>query len=147
MITLYYKIIAISFALFPLFCFSQETNQHTFLIQQYFQHFSSQQQQPKIETSTNNQQVYFNSEVAILQIGDLNSTNINYNAGKKIIKQVGDNNNFEFKTYDVYTPFNFEVLQLGLHNNLQIHGQNSIVNNIKILQFSTNKTITITNYK
>ncbi|SFS51090.1 hypothetical protein [Lutibacter maritimus] len=128
-------------------CFSQETNQNTFLINQYFQNLSVQDNTLFSQSTNYNNSNPFYSEVSIVQIGDYNTTNIKTKGGEKNVTQLGNQNNFDFITYYSNNYLNFEVQQFGLNNNLQIFGENSIINNIKILQFSNNKTITITNYR
>ncbi|MBI9041804.1 hypothetical protein [Lutibacter sp.] len=145
--TLLNKLFLLFLFISSIVCFSQETDQNTFLINQYFQNIVTQSNTHLVQSTNFNNCNTVNSEVSILQIGDYNTTNIITNGGDKQVQQIGNHNNFDFKTYYRASHLNFEVQQLGSNNNLHIFGENSIVNNIKILQFSNNKTITITNYK
>lgn len=87
------------------------------------------------------------NEVIINQIGQNNvidiSTHINTS---QEISQLGNNNYYSFIDYYSNSTNNFNVLQNGNSNSLQIYGTNSLINNISIVQKSNFKTIIINNY-
>ncbi|SNR84337.1 hypothetical protein [Lutibacter flavus] len=129
---------------------AQQTDENTYIINQYFQKINTDNgkiakgdlfNQQNINSKSN-----YNSEVAILQTGNYNSVNVKANPKKLDISQIGNSNNYEFITYYNSNKLNFEAQQIGNNNQLQVFGQNSIINNMKIVQFSNNKTITITNF-
>ena len=129
---------------------AQQNNENTFIINQYFQSIKTENakivegnllNQQNINTKSN-----YNSEIVILQTGNYNNINVKANSKKVEINQIGNSNNYEFITYYNTNKINFEAQQIGNNNQLQVFGQNSIINNMKIVQFSNNKTITITNF-
>jgi len=62
------------------------------------------------------------------------------------VNQLGENNYFQFINYYNSSPSNFNIVQQGKANNLQIYGENSIIRNISIIQKSNFKTLIIKNY-
>lgn len=130
---------------------AQEINsEDIYIINQYFQNIKTDNVKVA-ETNLLNQQninnnTIYNSEVDILQTGNYNSINVKATSKKLDISQIGNSNNYEFITYYNANKINFEAQQIGNNNQLQVFGQNSIIDNMKIVQFSNNKTVTITNF-
>jgi hypothetical protein len=124
--------------------FAQElSDENTYLISQYFQQSKEmtliEQQKKSISTNLN--------IVSLNQIGDKNQIDIksNNNNSQEVV-QKGNNNYYNFINYYNSNPSNFNILQQGNSNSLQIYGENSIIENMSILQKSNFKTIIITNY-
>jgi len=87
-----------------------------------------------------------NAELNILQSGNYNLINVKTNSNNQNVGQVGNYNSYEFISYYGRDDLNFEVQQIGSGNFIQVLGENSLINNMKIIQKSNSKTITITNY-
>lgn len=86
------------------------------------------------------------SLVSLKQIGDENTAEINYNTtGKQRIYQIGDNNAYGFSNYFNNSNFNIDVLQGGNNNSLEVLGTNSIINNMKVIQFN-GSTLSVISY-
>lgn len=64
----------------------------------------------------------------------------------QLINQKGKNNYYQFISYYNSTPSNFNILQKGNSNSLQIYGENSLIKNMSIIQKTNNKAILIKNY-
>lgn len=126
------------------------TDENTYLINQYFQNIISDNAKVTdgdfLNQKNINSNSIYNSEVYVTQTGNYNSVNVKANPKKLELSQIGNSNNYEFITYYNANKLNFEAQQIGNNNQLQVFGQNSIINNMKIVQFSNNKTITITNF-
>ena len=87
------------------------------------------------------------SDVIIEQIGNYNDSYIISNSkNKQVVKQIGDNNNYEYYTYYNSNPTEVNTLQYGDNNDIQIFGQNELAKNISIIQKTNNKTLIIKNY-
>lgn len=130
------------------FTIAQITDENTYLISQYFQinkmATSAVVKNLNIQDSNNQLQ---QSEVALIQIGDENLIDIKSSAeNSQAVGQKGNQNYYQFINYYNNNPSNFNILQQGNSNSLQIYGQNSIIENMSILQKSNNKTLIITNY-
>ncbi len=123
------------------------TDENTYLINQYFQlNKESSLLENNVASPTNNKQAQSNS-VTLNQIGNNNQIDIKQNGSdSQTVNQLGDNNYYNFINYYNNTPFNFNIHQQGNANNLQIYGENSIINNISIVQKSDFKTLIIKNY-
>ena len=63
------------------------------------------------------------------------------------VLQIGVENYYGFVDYKNSSPVNFNVLQQGNANSLQIYGTNSIINGMEIIQKSSFKNIVIRNYR
>lgn len=86
-------------------------------------------------------------DLFINQIGSNNNLYIRKNSlSSQTIEQSGENNYFSFINYYNSQPSNFEVLQHGKSNSIQIYGENSIINNLQIIQKTNFKSIIIKNY-
>ena len=88
-----------------------------------------------------------NIESNIYQRGENNSIEIE-SSGKKIqlVRQVGDDNNYQYYTYYDSSTANLIINQFGDENDIQIFGQNSIVEKLKITQTTNNQSILIINF-
>lgn len=125
---------------------SQQTDENTHIINQYFQ-------QNKLSTTAraaNSSFQEIQSDVNIVtlnQVGSNNQIDVKSNLNdSQGVNQVGDNNHYQFINYYNNSPSNFNILQQGNSNSLQIYGENSIINNINIIQKSNFKTLIIKNY-
>jgi len=87
-----------------------------------------------------------NNLLNISQIGNNNHINVKANSNIQNINQNGNHNNYEFISYNGKKDLNFEIQQSGNYNLIQVLGENSIIDNLKIVQKSDFKRITITNY-
>lgn len=127
--------------------YGQIYDENTAIITRYFQNSSSQEKSATItdEAQLNNFRKY-KSSVNILQDGNLNYTNINSKASELGVEQIGNNNNYEFMSYYGRDDLNFDIQQIGNNNLIQVFGENRLIDNLKIIQKSDFKTITITNY-
>lgn len=127
--------------------YGQISDENTIAISQYFQNSNSSRglEEKAKETKTHNFAKY-NSITNIVQVGNYNYTNINSNANSLGVQQEGNNNNYEFMTYYGRDDLNIDVQQIGNNNSIQVFGENKIIDNLKIVQKSNFKTITITNY-
>jgi len=129
---------------------AQQTDENTLIINRYFQNITAEQAQLNNVNFTDqeikNYNAVNNAELNILQSGNYNFVNIQTTANSQNIGQVGDYNSYEFISYYGRDDLNFEVQQVGRGNFIQVLGENSLINNMKIIQKSDYKTITITNY-
>ena len=123
------------------------TNENTYLINQYFQlnkEAASVVQDVNKQALNNTNQ---NTIVSLNQIGNENEIEIKSNAdNSQQVTQQGNQNQYSFISYYNSNPSNFNILQQGTSNSLQIYGQNSIIENITIIQKSNAKTLIINNY-
>ncbi|WP_372792485.1 hypothetical protein [Lutibacter sp.] len=127
---------------------AQQTDENTYIINQYFQlnNESALLENKRTPTTNNNKQEQSNF-ITLNQIGNNNEIDIKQNvADSQTVSQLGNNNYYNFINYYNNTPSNFNIIQQGNANNLQIYGENSIINNISIIQKSDFKTLIIKNY-
>lgn len=100
----------------------------------------------KIKPTTNNKQAQSNL-VILNQIGNSNEIDIKQNgADSQKVNQFGNNNYYNFINYYNSSPSNFNIIQQGNANSLQIYGENSLIKNIGIVQNTNFKTLIIKNY-
>ncbi len=128
---------------------AQQTDENTLIITKYFQNNTTAQTLGTINLTNQasaNSKAITNSELNILQNGNYNLVNIKTTTNNQNIAQVGNNNSYEFISYYGRDDLNFGAQQIGNGNFIQILGENSLINNMKIIQKSDYKTITITNY-
>ena len=87
------------------------------------------------------------NRIILNQKGSNNLINISesYN-DSQTVDQSGNNNEYQFINYYSNLPSNFNIVQQGNSNSLQIYGENSLIKNISIVQNSNFKTLIITNY-
>ena len=126
---------------------AQQTNEDTYIINQYFQLNLEALLLLENETlpSTNAQSL--DNFVLLNQVGNNNIIDIKNSINdSQTVNQIGDNNYYQFINYYSNSPSNFNILQQGESNSLQIYGENSIIKNISIIQKSNFKTLIIKNY-
>lgn len=150
------KFYYIKFCFFIVFClvlsvgYSQETNNNTYLINQYFQAGLNIEEASENNSQTSSfqeNQIQQNNIVVIQQIGENNQVGVVKNdLDSQNIQQNGNNNYYNYINYYNNTPLNLNVIQEGNSNSLQIYGQNSIINNMSIVQKSNFKTVVIKNF-
>lgn len=137
-------------SLFSIKIAAQQTDENTLIINRYFHNISAEQAQLNngnlTEQELRNLNAVNNAELNILQSGNYNLINVKTNSNNQNVGQVGDYNSYEFISYYGRDDLNFEVQQIGSDNFIQVLGENSLINNMKIIQKSNSKTITITNY-
>lgn len=126
----------------------QNSNEDTYIINQYFQ--LNKDASIVLNNTTLNSSNTIQSQsssVNLNQIGNYNDIDIKQKGeNSQAVNQVGNNNHYQFINYYNSTPSNFNILQQGNSNSLQIYGENSIINNISIIQKSSFKTLIIKNY-
>lgn len=150
------NILLIIFLVFSVLSFkinAQQTDENTYIINKYFQNINNSEQLLGTESKSLNQNqepINYNiankADLNIVQFGNYNYINVKSNSINQDIGQVGNYNNYEFLTYYGRSDLNFEVQQIGNNNYIQVLGENSLIDNMKIIQKSDFKTITITNY-
>lgn len=92
---------------------------------------------------TSNNQSY----LSISQLGVNNVAEVKNGARDiQLIEQKGKNNYYSFIDYYNNSPTKMSVLQQGNANSLQVYGTNSLMDNMKIVQKSSYKTIIVKNY-
>ena len=82
-------------------------------------------------------QIFFNNNIIDIKQNGNNT---------EVVNQLGNKNYYSFINYYNNSPLNLNILQKGNSNNLQIYGQNSLIENMSIVQKSNSKTIIIKNY-
>lgn len=129
---------------------AQQVDENTKMIEKYFENINSEQilldQDNTSSKIATNFKSLTNSELNILQKGNFNLVNIKANISNLSVNQIGNSNNYEFLSYYGRNDLTFEVQQIGDNNLVQVLGENSIMDKMKIIQKSNAKTITITNY-
>lgn len=123
---------------------SQQIDSNTHIINQYFQ--LNKESASVVNSYIRGVQPQIN-EVTLNQVGNNNKIEVkSVGNDSQGVNQVGNNNYYQFINYYNNTPSNFNILQQGNSNSLQIYGENSIINNIGIVQKSNFKTLIIKNY-
>jgi len=123
------------------------TDENTHIISQYFQLNKESSLFENNAKTTSNRLQSQNNFVSLNQVGNNNQIDIKQKGGdSQTVNQLGNNNYYNFINYYNNTPSNFNIVQQGNANNLQIYGENSIINNISIVQKSNFKTLIIKNY-
>ena len=123
------------------------TDENTYIINQYFQLNKESSLFENNAKTTSNRLQSQNNFVSLNQVGNNNKIDIKQKGGdSQTVNQLGNNNYYNFINYYNNTPSNFNIVQQGNANNLQIYGENSIINNISIVQKSNFKTLIIKNY-
>lgn len=121
-------------------------DENTHLINQYFQLNNEASVVSKSSLSTAEMQSQINV-VNLNQVGNDNQIDIKSSANNsQEVTQNGNQNYYNFINYYNNNPSNFNIIQQGESNSLQIYGQNSIIENISIIQNSSFKTLIIKNY-
>ena len=122
------------------------SDDNTKLINQYFQYkinteVEANNRVPKLNNNN------YRSIVSLKQIGNYNVADIKVGENdSQHISQIGNNNYYGFINYYNNAVSNFNILQQGEANSLQIYGQNDLISNISILQTGNFKSLIIKNY-
>jgi len=142
----YIFLVVMAICAFSFKSFAQNlTDENTEIINRYFQSTTIAQEQPA--ATPTNVVPTTQSVVKIRQIGNYNVADVTVGAGQsQTVNQYGNSNYYSFIKYFNNNPSNFNVLQQGEANSLQIYGQNSLINNISILQKGDFKSLIIKNY-
>lgn len=145
------KILFILLVLFNLSFFNgyaqQNLDENTYIINQYFQLNKETSLFGNINTTITNNIKAESNLLVFNQIGNNNEIDIKQQgADLQKVNQLGNNNYYNFISYYNSLPSNFNIIQQGNANNLQIYGENSIIKNISILQKADLKTLIIKNY-
>jgi hypothetical protein len=147
---IYYILTIILLSSFTFQLKAQQIDENTAAINQYFQTINSQVALTDgiavINSQSSNKNLPQNSESNIIQTGNYNYINVKTNTNNINASQIGNNNSYEFISYYGRNDLNFDILQVGNNNLIQVFGENNIINNMTIIQKSNFKTITITNY-
>ncbi|HEY9221491.1 MAG TPA: hypothetical protein VIO43_07950 [Lutibacter sp.] len=126
---------------------AQQSDETTYIINQYFQlnKEASLLLENKMPITSANQYQY--SSVKLNQIGNNNQIDIKSNINDtQSVSQFGNNNDYQFINYYNNSPSNFNILQQGNSNSLQIFGENSLIKNMGIVQKANFETLVIKNY-
>jgi len=141
-------IISILFNLTFIKGYTQEnSDENTYIINQYFQLNNQSSLSDKKNAATTNKKQAQSNFVTLNQLGNYNQIDIKQNReDSQKVNQIGNKNYYNFISYYNNTPSKFNILQQGNANNLQIYGENAIIKNISIVQKSDFKTLIIKNY-
>ena len=126
---------------------AQTADENTYIINQYFQSnkeaslvLGSKGLDPSILQSKNN-------SLLLNQVGNNNQIDIRSSVNDtQTVGQIGNKNDYQFINYYNNDVSNFNILQQGNSNSVQIYGENSIVKNLGIVQKTNFKTVIIKNY-
>jgi hypothetical protein len=126
---------------------AQQTDETTYIINKYFQlnKEASLLLENKVPITFANQYQY--SSVKLNQVGNNNQIDIKSSINdSQTVSQFGNNNDYQFINYYNNSPSNFNILQQGNSNSLQIYGENSLIKNMSIVQKANFETLVIKNY-
>jgi hypothetical protein len=126
---------------------AQQTDETTYIINEYFQlnKEASLLLENKVPITSTNQYQY--SSVKLNQIGNNNQIDIKSRLNdSQTVSQFGNNNDYQFINYYNSEVSNFNILQQGNSNSLQIYGENSLIKNMSIVQKANFETLVIKNY-
>ena len=128
---------------------AQITDDNSQIIASYFQknnasHFTKSLN--FLENNAKNNEAFEGSLFIINQTGNKNFIEIKAASKLQKVEQIGDENKYEFLSYYGKSNLQFDIHQAGKRNSIQILGENSIINEMTILQKSNHKTITIVNH-
>lgn len=130
------------------FGIAQINDENTIIINSYFDNLNQE-----IKDNVDVNSIEFNeittdkgALLSLYQIGVNNNVNINSDLNQQKVTQIGRNNNYEFIGFYGVNTLNLSVLQYGHGNSIEILGENSIMNNLKIIQNSNYSTIRINNF-
>ncbi len=90
--------------------------------------------------------VPYQGKSVVQQEGVENYTNLQTKSNAINVKQQGSENFNEFITYYGREDLSIDILQQGVGNSIQIYGENSLINNVKIVQKANHQNIIITNH-
>lgn len=138
-------ILSFVISLFSLKVSGQQVNEDTHIINQYFQ--SNKEAalllQKAVDPSVFQSQ---NNGFSLNQVGYNNQINIRSGINNtQMVGQIGNYNNYQFIAYYNKNVSNFNIIQQGNSNSLQIYGENSLVKELSIVQKASFKTLIITN--
>jgi len=141
-------LVLIAIGLFSFKMNAQQVDENTLAINRYFQNINFEESLLTLNNKSTqlNYNTPNNTELNILQSGNFNVINIKSTENNQNVDQVGDYNSYDFISFYGRTDLNFEVQQVGNNNLIQVLGENSLIDNMKIIQKSDFKTITITNF-
>lgn len=124
----------------------QIANENTYLINQYFQLNNDALLLENRVSSNYNIQTQDNFTI-LSQIGNSNQIDIKSNQNDaQAVSQFGNNNDYQFINYYNNSVSNFNIVQQGDSNSLQIYGENSLIKNMSIVQNGNFETLIIKNY-
>ncbi|SNR84298.1 hypothetical protein [Lutibacter flavus] len=123
---------------------AQQNNEDTYIINQYFQ--LNKESSLSEKNAKTNKQAQSNF-ISLNQIGNNNEIDIKQKGkDSQSVNQVGNKNYYSFINYYNNTPSNFNIIQQGSSNGLQIYGENSIIKNMSVVQKTNFKTLIIKNF-
>lgn len=126
---------------------AQQTDETTNIINEYFQLNKEASLLLENKVPTNSITQSQDNFVKLNQIGDNNLIDIKGSINNsQTVSQFGNNNDYLFINYYNSSPSNFNILQQGNSNSLQIYGENSLIKNISIVQKANFGTLIIKNY-
>lgn len=125
---------------------AQQSDETMYIINQYFQlNKEASLLENKVPITSANQYQY--SSVKLNQIGNNNQIDIKSRINdSQTVSQFGNNNDYQFINYYNSAVSNFNILQQGNSNSLQIYGENSLIKNMGIVQKANFETLVIKNY-
>lgn len=126
---------------------AQQTNEDTYIINQYFQ--SNKEASLVLESKGLDPAILQSKNNAILlnQVGNSNQIDIKSSINNaQTVSQFGNNNDYQFINYYNSSASNFNIIQQGNSNSLQIYGENSIIKSLGIVQKADFGTLIIKNY-
>lgn len=127
---------------------AQQSDEDAFIINQYFQLNNNdaslllENKVPAISTIQSQANI-----PKLNQIGNNNQIDIKSSANDaQTVSQFGNNNDYQFINYYNSSVSNFNIMQQGNANSLQIYGENSLIKNMSIVQKADFGTLIIKNY-
>lgn len=122
---------------------AQETDENTFIINQYFQNNQNNYSLMNRTAVSNNAETYVN----LIQTGYNNNIRLNsLNEDTQTVLQVGNKNDYENFVYFNKEKTNKTINQEGNMNSLLIFGENSMMKNLIINQKADFQSIVIKNF-
>ena len=126
---------------------AQQTDETTYIINEYFQLNKEASLLLENKTPITSANQYQYSSVKLNQIGNCNQIDIKSSINdSQTVSQFGNSNNYQFINYYNSAVSNFNILQQGNSNSLQIYGENSLIKNMSIVQKANFETLVIKNY-
>ncbi len=131
--------------LFSSTLFAQDFYDNEDFVAHYLELFKNSTATP---TPNNPEQIAvpYQEKSVVQQEGIENYTNLQTKSNAINVKQQGRENFNEFITYYGREDLSIEILQQGVGNSIQIYGENSLINNMKITQKANHQDIIITNH-
>ena len=126
---------------------AQQSDETTYIINEYFQLNKEASLLPENTTPITSANQHQYSSIKLNQIGNNNQIDIKSNINdSQNVRQFGNSNNYQFINYYNNAVSNFNILQQGNSNSLQIYGENSLIKNMSIVQKANFETLVIKNY-